>query len=189
MMKNAIFFLLEDYADWQGAYLSTRLNMSKKWTIKTVSLKSTTCKSIGGFTTVIDYSLEEVPQNIDLFVLIGGDSWGMEDNDELNKLITFYLEKGIIVGAICGAVDFLARNGHLNDYNHTGNSLDLLKQYKHYHNERNFFKEQSVADRNLITANGFASIEFSENILKALKFKSPEKIEKEHELLKKGLYG
>lgn len=186
-MKNAVFFLLKDYADWQGAYLSSRLNMSKEWTIKTASLKKEMCKSIGGFTTVIDYSLKEVPKSIDLLLLIGGDSWSIEDED-LSKLISLYLKKGVIVGAICGAVDFLARNGQLNNYKHTGNSLNLLKKYRHYDNEENFIREQAVADRNLITANGTAPIELSESALKALNFKSPEKIEKEHELLKIGLY-
>ncbi|MCC8365929.1 DJ-1/PfpI family protein [Xenorhabdus sp. PB61.4] len=186
-MKKAIFFLLNDYADWESAYLASRLNISKEWLVETASLDKGTCKSIGGFNTVIDYSLAMIPRDIELFILIGGNSWNI-DNSELKSLITFYLTSGVIVGAICGAVDFLAKNGLLNNFQHTGNSQYLWNGYQEYKNGKNFIKEQSVTDRNLITANGTAAIEFSEQILKVIYSNKKEEIEKEHELFKVGYY-
>ncbi|AOM41437.1 type 1 glutamine amidotransferase family protein [Xenorhabdus hominickii] len=186
-MKKAIFFLLEDYADWESAYLSSRLNIHEEWSVETASLEQGTCKSIGGFETVINYSLETLTHHIDLFVLIGGNSWNIE-NDQLKNLISTYLDAGVTVGAICGAVDFLAKNGLLNDFKHTGNSQSLWKEYREYQNPENFITEQVVTDRNLITANGTASIEFSEHVLKALCIENTQKIEREHELLKIGYY-
>ncbi len=32
-MKKAIFFLLNDYADWESAYLASRLNINKEWLV------------------------------------------------------------------------------------------------------------------------------------------------------------
>lgn len=57
------------------------------------------------------------------------------------------------MGAICRAVDYLARNGLLNNYKHTGNALFLWKNYSSYTNSANFFKKQAIRDKNLITAN------------------------------------
>ncbi|PHM37931.1 DJ-1/PfpI family protein [Xenorhabdus innexi] len=186
-MKKAIFFLLNDYADWEGAYLASRLSMTKEWLVETASLDKGICQSIGGFSIVIAYSLEEIPRDIDLCILIGGNSWNIENN-ELKNLINFYLTSGIIVGAICGAVDFLAKNGLLNNYQHTGNSQYIWNEYTEYRNGNNFIKKQSITDRNLITANGTAAIEFSEQILTALYSDKRAEIEKEHELFRIGYY-
>ncbi|MBI6550300.1 type 1 glutamine amidotransferase family protein [Xenorhabdus lircayensis] len=186
-MKKAIFFLLNDYADWEGAYLASKLNIHEEWSVETASLKQGTCKSIGGFDTVITHSVDTLPHDIDLLVLIGGNSWVIENN-KLKSLISTYLNAGVIVGAICGAVDFLAKNSLLNDFKHTGNSQYLWNEYKEYRNQDNFIKQQTVTDRNLITANGTAPIEFSEHILKALHIEKPEKITKEHELFTIGYY-
>ncbi|HAR1244660.1 TPA: glutamine amidotransferase, partial [Enterococcus faecium] len=30
-MKTAITFLLEEYADWEGAYITSTLNQNEKW--------------------------------------------------------------------------------------------------------------------------------------------------------------
>ncbi|WP_323839978.1 DJ-1/PfpI family protein [Photorhabdus africana] len=192
-MKKAFFFLLDNYADWEGAFLASRLNASKEWTVETVSLEKGTCKSIGGFTTMIDNSIETLPSYVDLFVLIGGNSWKLEsssniESSKLNKLISIYLNDGVVVAAICGAVDFLARNGILNDYKHTGNSPCLWRGYNKYKSDENFILKQVVVDRNLITANGTACIEFSECVLKNLNFEAPDIIKKDHELFRIGYY-
>ena len=38
-MKTAILFLVDEYADWEGAYLSSILNTSKEWEVKTASIE------------------------------------------------------------------------------------------------------------------------------------------------------
>lgn len=185
-MKKAFFFLLDNYADWEGALLASRLNASKEWTVETVSLEKGICKSMGGFTTMIEHSIETLPHHIDLFVLIGGNSWDIESS-KLNNLIFTYLNDGVVVAAICRAVDFLAKNGMLNGYKHTGNSQYLWRDYNKYKNN-NFILKQVVTDRNLITANGTACIEFSENVLKNIDFSTPDIIKKDHELFRIGYY-
>ncbi|RIM16279.1 glutamine amidotransferase, partial [Staphylococcus cohnii] len=54
-MKRALFLLLDQYADWEGSYLTTVLNQSVEWDVKTISLDKKV-KSIGGLSTVIDYN-------------------------------------------------------------------------------------------------------------------------------------
>lgn len=84
-MKQAIFLMLDDYADWEGAYLSSQLNKSTEWTVKTASITSK-ITSIGGMKTIVDYSLVNIPDDINLLVLIGGNSWTVE-NEDLRHII------------------------------------------------------------------------------------------------------
>lgn len=184
-MKQAIFFLLDEYADWEGAYLASTLNQSADWEVKTASIQPTVT-TIGGFTTVTDYLIDAIPQDLDLLILIGGNSWAIED-DRIKPLVASNLARGTVIGAICGAVDYLARNGFLNDYLHTGNTFYFWNDSE-YDNVKSFIEEQAVRDRNLITANGTATLEFTELVLKAVNFSSEEEIEKSVTMHKLGYY-
>lgn len=35
-MKNALLLLLDEFADWKGSYLSSTLNQSESWSVKTI---------------------------------------------------------------------------------------------------------------------------------------------------------
>lgn len=37
-MKTAVTFLLEEYADWEGAYITSTLNQNEGWQNKTASI-------------------------------------------------------------------------------------------------------------------------------------------------------
>ena len=58
-MKTILFFILEQYADWEAAYLSSAVNMLGQggFEIKTVSLAREAVMSIGGFKTIPDYDI------------------------------------------------------------------------------------------------------------------------------------
>ncbi len=84
-MKTAITFLLEEYADWEGAYITSTLNQNEGWQNKTASIQSEVT-SIGGLKTKIDYLIEQIPEKIDLFIMIGGNSWDIE-NHHLHLII------------------------------------------------------------------------------------------------------
>ncbi|WP_429971052.1 type 1 glutamine amidotransferase family protein [Fructilactobacillus sp. Tb1] len=186
-MKKALFIILNDYADWEDAYLSTQLNQSSEWTVITASTNKEV-KSIGGFTTLVDMNISDVHiSDFSLLILIGGNSWNIK-NTNLVTIIKKALSSDIAVGAICGAVDFLARNGLLSNYKHTGNAQFLWKNYTKYVNPNDFYEKQAVVDKNLITANGTAPLEFTELVLKTINFKNTEEIHKYVELYKLGFY-
>ena len=60
MKKEVLFVLLDEYADWEGAFLSTSLNFGvmpgsdKKYIPKTVAPTEKEVCSIGGFRTIPD---------------------------------------------------------------------------------------------------------------------------------------
>jgi len=136
-MKQAIFLMLDDYADWEGAHLSSMLNAESDWDVKTASVKKEVV-SIGGFKTLVDYQLEQIPINGDLLILIGGNSWSLENNS-LRQLIAERLANNKPVGAICGAVDYLAKNGLLTHFKHTGNAQYLWQNFDQYQNKNDLF--------------------------------------------------
>ncbi|TPR23182.1 glutamine amidotransferase [Apilactobacillus timberlakei] len=185
-MKKAIFIILDKYSDWESAYLSSQLNQDENWKVETAS-NSNYVKSIGGINTKVDYKLENVPNNIDLLVLIGGNSWDIK-NDKLFNVIKDSFDNNIYIGAICAAVNYLAKNGFLNNYKHTGNSKYMMEQFKNYKNKDNFIESQAIKDRNLVTANGTASLEFTNSVLKMINEDSDENIDKMTYMYKYGFY-
>ncbi|MGR8837979.1 glutamine amidotransferase [Leuconostoc falkenbergense] len=184
-MKQVIFVVLDEYADWEGAHLSSMLNQSNEWEVKTASVKDEVI-SIGGFHTKIDLNLDQVPKNADLLVLIGGNSWNIE-NHKLKHLIGQRLINNQPVAAICGAVDYLAKNGLLNNYKHTGNAVYIWNEFHNYTNSENFIEKQVVHDQNLVTANGTAALEFTAEVLKMIHF-NDDVIEKQVALQELGFY-
>ncbi|MBO0450714.1 DJ-1/PfpI family protein [Candidatus Enterococcus murrayae] len=185
-MKTALFVLLDQYADWEGAYLLSLLNQRNDWQIKTAS-NLPQVESIGGLQTVVDLKFSEINQRIDLLVLIGGNSWNIH-SQELYRIIEKQLLHEMPVAAICGAVDYLARHGFLEEYKHTGNARAVLQAFPSYRTPENFYERQAVSDRNLVTANGTAALEFTEFVLQLIG-DSLIQAKKEVDLYRLGYYG
>lgn len=185
-MKKALFLILEQYADWEMAHLSTILNQHDKWRAKTISLTNTVT-SIGGLSVNVDYRIEDYNDDFDLLILIGGNAWNT-NNSALLAFIQDAFERNIPIGAICGAVDYLARNGLINNHKHTGNAQFLWDEFPNYTGKHHFIKQQVVRDRNLVTANGTASVEFLEHVLKLISFDSNENIHQKIFMINHGYY-
>lgn len=185
-LKTALFFMMDQYADWEGSYLASQLNQSKQWIVKTGSVDEIV-SSLGGFQTQIDYQIDKQLPKIDLLVLIGGNAWSTE-NEKLRSLIASRLKHNQPVAAICGAVDYLARNGLLTGYRHTGNAQYLWRQDKEYVNSQDFIATQVVTDRNLVTANGTAALAFTNQVLKMIAFLPSAEVDKTTDLYQLGFY-
>lgn len=56
-MREILFVLLDDYADWEAAPIAAAINRVDGFCVKTVSLKKEAVKSIGGFQVIPDYDL------------------------------------------------------------------------------------------------------------------------------------
>ena len=78
----------------------------------------------------------------------------------------------------------------LNHVNHTSNGLDYLKQFAgpNYTGESLYINEPAVRAGNIITANGFATLEFCREILYALEADSSPKIERSYRMNKTGVW-
>lgn len=109
MKKTILFVILEKYADWEAAYLSSAIHMlgQENYEIKTVSLTKENVQSIGGFHAVPDYDIHSIPIDYEALILIGGMTWRNENAQQVKPLVEKCFENGKVLGGICGASVFL----------------------------------------------------------------------------------
>ena len=191
-MKTVLLVLLEQYADWEAAYVSTAVHMlgQGKFVVKTVSLSEDPVTSIGGMRAVADYTVGSAPKDYDALLLIGGLCWREERAQQMIPLVEHCVKRGKVLGGICDAAAFLASIGVLDSVKHTGNRLSALQEWKgtKYKGAENYQAKQAVFDRNIITANGSAPLEFAREVLTALHVAEEAMIEDWYVLHKLGYY-
>lgn len=129
MGKEIIFILLPQYADWESAFIAFSLNQSlkdgeSKYVVKTASVSKSPIISMGGFRTLPDYDLTEIPDRYEALVLIGGLSWFAEQAKRLVPIVQKAIHNDILVAGICNATVFLGKYGFLNDVKHTSNTMN-----------------------------------------------------------------
>lgn len=195
MKQEVLFILLNDYADWEAAFLSSALNAGLmpgseiKYVTKTVAPTLEEVHSLGGFRVTPDYSFKTMPIDYAALILIGGLQWNSPEAEQVVPLVQDALKQGKIVGAICNASCFMGAHGFLNEVKHTSNTLPYLKQWagESYTNDAGYIEKQAVSDKNIVTANGTGYLEFTREILLLLKVDTPEKIEEFYDFHKNGL--
>ena len=196
MKQKVLFILLNDYADWEGAYLASCLRRGVMdgspvpYEVNTVAPTLDIVTSLGGFHTVPDYSFDTMPSDYAALVLIGGMQW---DSPEA-QLVVPILERAIaqhnIVGAICNGASFMAKQGFLNSVRHTGNGIEQLRLWggEVYTNEAGFVERQAVSDQRIVTANGTGAIEFTRELLLLLQADTAERISQYYNFCKNGFF-
>lgn len=195
MSNEILYILLPDYAEHETVYLAQAiasdefaLKEAPKYVNKAVAPTMEPIRSIGGFRTLPDYSFDTMPDDYAALVMIGGFGWGTPVADKVVPIVSHALEKGKIVGAICNAASWMARHGFLNTVKHTGNGLEQLKWWsgENYTNQDSYIHAQAVSDRNIVTANGSATLEFARELLLLLENDTPERIEMYYRFNKQG---
>jgi len=193
MKEKVLFIILDQYADWEYSFLASLLqdriqDKTSPFEVKTVSLNRNPIKSIGGFTTIPDYGIENIPTDYAGIILIGGTSWRTEGAKELAPFVKKAYLDGKIVGAICDATVFLGMNGLLNERKHTSNTQEdlIAAAQKNYTGSENYIHAQAVRDGTLITANGSAYLEFAREALTALNAYPADYIESSYQFYKLG---
>ena len=195
MNNEILYILLPDYAAHEAVYLSQAiasdefaLKQHPKYVNKVVAPTMEPVKSIGGFRTLPDYSFETMPDDYAALVLIGGFGWATPIAEQVDQIVRKAIEKGKIVGAICNGASFMAKCGFLNGVRHTGNGLEQLQSWggESYNNPEDYVNAQAVSDKNIVTANGSATLEFAKELLLLLENDTPESIEMYYQFNKMG---
>lgn len=195
MSNEILYILLPDYAAHEVVYLSEAiasdeyaLKVNPKYVNKVVAPTMDPVKSIGGFNTLPDYSFETMPDDYAALVLIGGFGWCTPVADKVVDIVRDAIEKGRVVGAICNGASFMAKHGFLNAVKHTGNGQEQLKYWggDKYTNLAGYINAQAVSDKNIVTANGSATLEFAKELLLLLENDTPDRIEMYYQFNKQG---
>ncbi|MDL2206884.1 glutamine amidotransferase [Eubacteriales bacterium OttesenSCG-928-N13] len=193
MKKQVLFVVLDQFADYEYPFLATALqgrilDKTSEYEVKTLSISKAPIKSMGGFTVLPDYGVEDYPADYAALVLIGGNSWRTDEAKQIAPLLKTAYSAGKVVAAICDATVFLGMNGLLNERKHTSNTLENLMEGAgdNYTGKDNYINQQAVRDGNLITANGTAYLEFTTEVLTALEAYPADYIENNHQFYKLG---
>ena len=186
-MKEILYLLLDNYAEHEMAFLAESVNADEqglrkepKYTNKIVAPTMEPVRSIGGMRVLPDYTFATMPNDYAALVLIGGYGWLTADADQILPCVKDALAQGKVVGAICNAASWMAKQGLLNNVKHTGNGLEQLKLWggESYTNAAGYVNEQAVSDGNIVTANGSGQLEFTYELLKLLENDTPETTER-----------
>lgn len=195
MSNEILYILLPDYAAHEIVYLSEAiasdeyaLKENPKYVNKVVAPTSEPVRSIGGFLTLPDYSFDTMPDDYAALVLIGGFGWSTPVADQVVPIVQQAVDKGRIIGAICNGASFMAKHGFLNNVQHTGNGLEQLRLWggENYTNADGYVHAQAVSEKNIVTANGSATLEFAKELLLLLENDTPERIEMYYRFNKQG---
>lgn len=194
MEKKIVFVLLDEFADWEAAFLAPALcsgvmpGRPGSYAAKYMSPDGESVRSIGGLRVTPDYDASALPSGCAGLTLVGGMQWESAAARRIAPLVGEALKRGILVGAICNAVSFMAANGLLNGVRHTGNTVEMLKKWggANYTGEALYEERQAVRDGNVVTANGTGYLEFTRECLLALKADTPNRIAESYTFNKHG---
>jgi putative intracellular protease/amidase len=188
--KNVIIFLFNGFSDWEIGYLTSELNKSEKINLQYITVNGYEIISAGGLKISPDLSLENLrTEDISVLVLPGGSVWENNSMTEIDKLVEKLYSENKTIAAICGATAYLGNNGYLDNVNHTSNALEYLKYVApQYKGEKKYKSDSSVSDKNIITANGTAPIEFAREIFKKVELHSKKDIDSWFQLFKYGIW-
>jgi len=188
--KNIVVFLFDGFSDWEIAYLTPEIKKSAQFDLVYFSKSGEVISSMGGLQIRPKTSLSELHiEDIAMLILPGGTAWEKRENKEIENLTKRVFERGKPIAAICAATTFLGQLGLLNDLKHTSNDLNYLKTIApKYSGNDKYQNALAVTDKNLITANGIAPIEFAKEVFKTIKLYNEDNIEKWFQLFKNGVW-
>ena len=171
MMGKILCYIYDGMADFEISLLLHRLRNTGKREIVTVSETLEKLMAQSGLRYVPDEKIENI-KDIEQFeaLIIPG---GPIDNGQnaICEIALKMIQSGKLVAAICFAPQFLGRAGILDNYKFTTSCSEQKIQQlgcEDPFNRDNFVLERVVKDRNLITAQGYAFVDFAMEICKYL---------------------
>ena len=190
MKRKILIYLFNGFSDWEIAYLTPEIKKNDAFELIFFSKEGKPIVSMGGLSIIPDTSLAAInADDVEMLILPGGVAWEKDENDFIDSLVKSLFKKGKTIAAICAATTYLGKKGFLDELKHTSNDLNYLKGVApHYVGEQNYSNSFAVTDKNLITANGIAPIEFAREIFQKVKLYNDDAIDKWFQLFKNGIW-
>lgn len=191
-LKNVHLFIFDGFSDWEPGYAIAGINNPQfqqqpgRYRVQTVGPGNDPVVSMGGLRVEPDLPLASLsPDDSAMLILPGGVAWEEGRYRQATETAQAFLDAGIPVAAICGATVALARAGLLDHRRHTSNAPEYLAATQ-YHGTALYTNASAVADENLITASGVASVDFARQIFRRLDLYTPAVLEAWYQLFKTG---
>ena len=166
-MGKILCYIYDDMADFEISLLLHRLKNTGKKEIVAISENLNPLEAQSGLHYVADKKIEDVVDlnDVEALVLPGGPI--NNSQNAICGIICEMINKNKLVAAICFAPQFLGRAGILSRFSYTTScSAETLQQLgcEDPFDRNNFINQRCVVDRNLITAQGYAFVDFAEAV-------------------------
>jgi putative intracellular protease/amidase len=190
-MRTLYFSIPDTLADWEPGHVLAELRSGRylrdaglRYKVVCCGLTMKSITTMGGLHLAPEVLVSEIrPQEGDLLLLPGADTWLDPVQAPVIEKVRELLDGNAVVAAICGATLALANAGLLDNRPHTSNDPAALKLFcPGYHGERFYVNEPAVTDRTLITASGLAPVEFAYHVFRRLEVMTPATLEAWHGL-------
>ena len=171
----------DGFADWEAGLAVAQIRSGAfqpgpaHFDVRTVGPSREPVRSMGGVLVTPDLALDELaPSDSAMLIVPGGGGWEAEDgNGAFPRKARAFLDASVPVAAICGATFGLAREGLLDDRDHTGADAGYLASSGYRGTDR-YRAADAVRDRGLITAGPTDAVAFAREILAELGLMGPE---------------
>jgi putative intracellular protease/amidase len=171
VLTQPVYYLIFDgLADWECGLALAETNRCDRYRVVTVGFSTATITTMGGVRTTPQIVLAELdPDDAAILLMPGGDRWENITEPALVSLMHQLDTIRVPIAAICGATLAVARAGLLDSRRHTSNRLGYLEEHvPEYRGSERYLNEPAVSDAGVITASGFASVEFAREVLAQL---------------------
>ncbi|WP_328639972.1 type 1 glutamine amidotransferase family protein [Streptomyces canus] len=169
MSRKPVHLAVYDtYADWETGHATAYLARAGH-EIRTAGPSREPVTSIGGLRVQPACALDDVrPSESSLLILPGADLWDAGDDlAPFARKAREFLDAGVPVAAICGATVGLAREGLLDDREHTS-AVSFYLAATGYGGGERYVDADAVTDRGLITAGPTEPVAFAREIFRLL---------------------
>ena len=169
-MGKILCYIYDDMADFEISLLLHRLRNAGKREIVAISETLDELVAQSGLRYVADKRIEEVEawdslEDVEALVIPGGPI--NNNQNAICSLIRRMVQENKLVAAICFAPQFLGRAGILGEYAYTTScSPEKIRQLgcNDPFDRANYAEKRCVTDRNVITAQGYAFVDFAEAV-------------------------
>ena len=169
-MKKVLCVIYPNFSLYEIASLTSTLALSFDITIDYVASDHSMVVSEDGLPCLPTKTLDQVRiEEYSCVILPGMVNIGPTLQDE--KLISFLKgidEQDVLIAAISSAPLLLAKAGLLNDTKFTGGIWQNFFDYFEFLPRENFKAKAVLQDKNIITAIGFANLEFAREVILSL---------------------
>ena len=166
--KPVYLAVYDTLADWETGHATAQLARAG-YEIRTVGPTREPVRSVGGLRVQPDLALADVrPSDAALLILPGAGLWDAGDDlAPFARTARAFLDAGVPVAAICGATAGLAREGLLDDRDHTS-AVSFYLAATGYGGGDRYVEADAVTDGGLVTAGPTEPVAFAREILRLL---------------------
>lgn len=166
-MNKILLFIFDGMADYEITLVSHLLSADAGKEVITISYEDKIIEGRSGLLYKPSRLLKDVVcEDVEGLIIPGG--WYGDIKHELIELINNLNSNGKLIGGICGAgTVFLAKAGILKDVKYTSPAKEWTQRHIEVFGEKdpfpreNFVWERVVKDKNIITAQGIAFMDFA----------------------------